>query len=83
MESQIMFLDCPAQLDETGTPSCGLPATVQYRYTMRSTGGPLECAKICCPRGHWFNGPIGSLTMNPCLAGKARDGHVHRPSAAR
>jgi hypothetical protein len=28
---------------------------------MRSTGGPLECAMIRCPAGHWFNGPIESL----------------------
>ena len=83
MESQIIFLDCPAQLDETGNPSCGLPALVQYRYRMRSTDGPLECAKIRCPRGHWFSGPLGSLTINPCLTGEARAGYVRRPPAAR
>jgi hypothetical protein len=32
---------------------------------MRSTGGPLESAMIRCPAGHWFNGPIESLTWQP------------------
>jgi hypothetical protein len=58
----MMFLDCPAYLDEDGAARCGLPAEVRYRFTMRSTDGPLECAMIRCPVGHWFNGPIGSLT---------------------
>jgi hypothetical protein len=30
---------------------------------MRSTDGPLESARIRCPRGHWFNGPVESLTQ--------------------
>jgi hypothetical protein len=40
----------------------GLPAEVRCRFTMRSTGGPLDSAMIRCPAGHWFNGPIKSLT---------------------
>lgn len=28
---------------------------------MRSTGGPMECAMIWCPAGHYFNGAIESL----------------------
>ena len=28
---------------------------------MRSSDGPLDSAKIRCPRGHWFNGPLESL----------------------
>jgi hypothetical protein len=58
-----MFLDCPAYLDRHGTLRCGLPAEVEYRYAARSSGGPLESAKIRCPRGHWFNGPIELLTV--------------------
>jgi hypothetical protein len=54
----MMFLDCPAYLDEDGTARCGLPAEVRCRFTMRSTDGPLEAAMIRCPSGHWFNGPI-------------------------
>jgi hypothetical protein len=29
----------------------------------RRTWATLESAKIRCPRGHWFNGPIESLTV--------------------
>ena len=59
-----MFLDCPAYADKTGATRCGLPAEVEYRYTMRSTDGPLESAKIRCPRGHCFNGPLESLVWD-------------------
>jgi hypothetical protein len=58
MDASVMFLDCPAYLDKQGAVRCGLPAEVEHRYTMRSTDGPLESAKIRCPRGHGFNGPI-------------------------
>jgi hypothetical protein len=58
----MMFLDCPAYLDEIGAARCGLPAEVRCRFTMCSTDGPLESAMIRCPAGHWFNGPIESLT---------------------
>jgi len=59
-----MFLDCPAYLDAHGARRCGLPAEIQHRYTVGSTDGPLESAKIQCPRGHWFNGPLESLTWD-------------------
>src|SRR5215469_10471271 len=74
---QMMFLDCPAYLDEDGARRCGLPAEVRRRFTMRSSDGPLEAAMIRCPSGHWFNGPIGSLTwesdekLHPGEAGAA------------
>ena len=58
-----MFLDCPAYMDRRGTVRCGLPAAVEYRYTIRSSDGPLESVKIRCPRGHWFSGPIESLAI--------------------
>jgi hypothetical protein len=57
------FLDCPAYMDEHRSVRCGLPAEVQNRYTVRSTDGPLESAKIRCPRGHWFSGTVESLTL--------------------
>ena len=63
MGASVMFLDCPAYMDKTGSVRCGLPAEVEGRYLMRSTDGPLESARIRCPRGHWFNGPIESLTV--------------------
>jgi hypothetical protein len=63
MESQAIFLNCPAYLDNDGSARCGLPAEVEVRYIMGSTNGPLESAKIRCPLGHWFNGPIEYLTV--------------------
>lgn len=76
-----MFLDCPELLGRHGSVRCGLPAEVEYRYTVGSTDGPLESAKIRCPRGHWFNGPIESLTWQdrPLHAGSA----AAAPSAGR
>ncbi len=56
-----VFLDCPAYMDKRGTRRCGLPAEVEYLYSMKSTDGLLESAKIRCPRGHCFNGPIEAL----------------------
>lgn len=58
-----MFLDCPHHVDDGGAVRCGLPAEVEYRYSAASTGGMLESAKIRCPLGHWFNGPIEFLTL--------------------
>ena len=70
MESQMMFLDCPAYLDEHGAQRCGLPAEVKDCFTMRSTSGPIECVKIRCPSGHWFCAPLEFLTWDntegPC-----------------
>jgi hypothetical protein len=64
METSVAFLDCPAYMDKRSAARCGLPAEVEYRYTVRSSDGPLESAKIRCPRGHWFSGPIGFLTWD-------------------
>ena len=54
--------DCPAFLSQDGAARCGLPAEMTARYTIESTDGPLESARIRCPRGHWFNGPIEALS---------------------
>lgn len=73
MDSSVVeFLDCPAYLDRQGASRCGLPAEVQQRYTVRSTDGPLESARIRCPRGHWFNGPVESLTWDKMPQAAAR-----------
>ncbi len=58
-----MFVECPAYLDKAGSARCGLPAEVEDAYLMRSTDGPLGSARIRCPLGHWFNGPVESLTL--------------------
>lgn len=63
MNTEVTFMDCPAYMDRHGTARCGLPAAVEYRYTISSVDGPLEAAKIRCLRGHWFNGPVETLTL--------------------
>ena len=73
MDTGVTFLDCPAYLDRHGTARCGLPAVVEYRYPIRSTEGMLDGAKIRCPRGHWFLGPVDALTTpeRPQVAARA------------
>jgi hypothetical protein len=80
METTVMFLDCPEYLDRHGAVRCGLPAEVEDRYTVRSSDGPMESAKIRCPRGHWFNGPIESLAL-PTASGQAPPGCQHATRA--
>jgi hypothetical protein len=74
MDADMMFLDCPAYLDRQGAARCGLPAEVEYWYTLGSTDGPLEGAKIWCPAGHVFNGPLESLTWDKSGAAAVREG---------
>ena len=64
-------------LDGGGALRCGLPAEVEDRVTMPSTGGPVEIFKVRCPAGHWFNGPLGSLAL-PAPAGEPIAGRVSR-----
>jgi len=71
MDAKVMFLDCPAYMDGHGAARCGLPAEVEYRYAVGSTDGPLESARIRCPRGHWFNGPVESLTWSATVPSTA------------
>jgi hypothetical protein len=77
MRASVMFLDCPAWTDEDGAVRCGLPAAVEYWYVGPTSSGPLECAKIRCPRGHFFNGPVEFLTVTS--AGQAARGTPARP----
>jgi hypothetical protein len=58
------LIDCPAHRDQDGALRCGLPAAVSCRFTMHSTEGPVESAMIRCPAGHYFCGPIESLTWD-------------------
>jgi hypothetical protein len=58
----MIFLNCPAYLDQDRSVQCGLPAEVRCRFTMRSSDGPLDSAMIRCPAGHHFTGPIEFLT---------------------
>jgi hypothetical protein len=79
MEDEVMFLDCPEYLDAHGAERCGLPAEIEHRYSMRSSDGPLDSAKIRCPRGHWFNGPLESLVLASPQA-RTRPAHEERPA---
>ena len=63
MEARVMFADCPAYMDHSGSVRCALPAEVEGRYTMPSTDRPVKSAGVRCPRGHWFNGPVAALTL--------------------
>jgi hypothetical protein len=60
----MMFLNCPAYLDQECAVRCGLPAEVRCQFTMHSTDGPLESVMIRCPAGHCFSGPVESLTWD-------------------
>jgi hypothetical protein len=71
----MMFLDCPAYLDDEGGARCGLPAEIGCRYTMESTDGPLDSVMIKCPSGHRFNGPVEFLTWG--------SPHLQKPVRAR
>jgi hypothetical protein len=73
----MMFLDCPAYLGDEGAARCGLPAEVEDRYTMRSTGGPVESVRIRCPSGHFFNAPVEVLVLTAPRGG----GQPHEPQA--
>src|SRR5262249_51193849 len=57
MEATMMFLDCPAYLDQDGAVRCGLPAEATCRYTMRSTDGPLESARSAARPATTSTGP--------------------------
>ena len=63
MENAMIFLDCPAYMDSHGAKRCGLPAEVEDQYTVQSSDGLLISMKSRCPVGHWFNGPLESLTL--------------------
>jgi hypothetical protein len=60
MDSHAMFLNCPAYMDKDGGTRCGPPAEVEYRYTMNSTDGPLESAKISCRAGTTSTRPLNT-----------------------
>ena len=89
MDTWVMFMDCPAYPSRggpnrggparEGMVRCGLPAEVVYRYGVTSTDGPLECAKIRCPLGHWFTGPVESLTWDKQPKASLR--YARRPSS--
>jgi hypothetical protein len=41
MQAGVIFVDCPAYIDNSGSVRPGLPVVVEGRHTVRSTGRPL------------------------------------------
>ena len=86
----MMFLDCPAYLDQDGAARCGLPAEVSRWFTMGSTDGPLESAVIRCAASSKPSASA-SLTLKGLLPGRddrvpaawpQRDADLHRYGGA-
>ena len=78
MDTSELFLDCPAYMDRYGQVRCGLPAEVEYLYSLSSTDGVVESARIRCPLGHHFNGPVEAFGgQNAPAAPVARSGNVN------
>ena len=42
-------------------PECGLPSDVESAGRLESTDGPIEHAKVRCPKGHFFLMPAEDL----------------------
>ena len=81
MESQAMFLECPAYLDTDGATRCGLPAEVEARYTMRSADGPLESPRS---GAYVVTGSMGPSSSSQCGRSQprrrsTRPGSGHHP----
>ncbi len=41
-------------MSRVSCPQCARPAEIIERFTLGSTGGPLDHVKTRCPAGHWF-----------------------------
>ena len=67
MDSHAMFLNCPAYMDNDGVTRCGLPAEVEYRYILNSTGGPLETPRSGVRAATFSTGPSKA---SPCQCGR-------------
>jgi hypothetical protein len=83
MDLSVMFMDCPEFADRHGTARCGLPAAVEYRYTVSSMEGLLESVQIRCSHGHWFSGPVEALTWekHPSAATGTSPHQTRRPAS--
>jgi hypothetical protein len=49
MNPSVMFMDCPAYMDRRGTIRCGLPAAVEYRYTVSTMAGCWKAPRSAAP----------------------------------
>lgn len=48
-------------VDLTTCPECGALAEIEWRAVLESTDGPVEHARVCCARRHWFLLPVANL----------------------
>ena len=53
--------DQASHADTVRCPDCGLPAVVEWRTTIPSTGAPVEHVKFACPVGHRYFMPAEGL----------------------
>ena len=53
--------DQASHADTVRCPDCGLPAVVEWRTTIPSTGAPVEHVKLACPVGHRYFMPAEGL----------------------
>jgi hypothetical protein len=69
MDSYLMFLNCPAYMDNNGAARCGLPAEVHCRYTMNSTDGRWKAPRSAARAATTSTGPS---TASPCRSSRPR-----------
>ena len=62
------FHRIPADVIACPDPTCRAPARIVDRWTLGSTGGPVEHVKTGCERGHWFTPTVESLDRAPTTA---------------
>jgi hypothetical protein len=49
------------EMELVSCPECGAPAEVVDRFTLPSTGRPVEMVKVACVTRHWFLVPVEKL----------------------
>ena len=81
MEPSVVFVDCPAYLDDSGSVRCALPAEVEDRYTMRSTGGAPTARRIPSTIASARRGTRVVSAVAP--AGSSREYSSHTTAAMR
>jgi hypothetical protein len=54
-------MDGPRGLTLVPCPACGVPAEVTGRFSLASTGGPVEHLCLRCVDGHHFRAPADLL----------------------
>ncbi len=66
--TNLTFHRIPADVIACPDPTCRAPARIVDRWTLESTGGPVEHVKTGCQRGHWFTPTVDSLDLGSVSA---------------